>query len=68
MSIWKRFLVWILPQWRWDEHNPYRRSCRYCGQTQSQYGYAAFPRSCWWEDTYPVMARKPECDVVHPEE
>ncbi len=67
MSIWKRFLVWILPQWRLDEHNPYRRSCRYCGQTQTMYGLAD-SRAGWWEDTYPVMPRKPECDVVHPEE
>jgi hypothetical protein len=67
MTFWQRLLVWIRPQWRRDEHNPYRRYCLYCDQQQSAYSWAGLPRSLWWEDICPVMPRKPECDIVHPE-
>jgi hypothetical protein len=67
MTRWQRFLVWLLPQWRRDG-NPYRRYCRYCDQQQNAYSYSWAPRCIWWEDIYPIMPRRPECDVVHPEE
>lgn len=67
MTRWQRFLVWLLPKWRPDPTNPYRRYCRYCDQQQSQYGLT-YSRYTWWAAVYPIMPRRPECDVVHPEE
>lgn len=66
MTLWQRFLIWLKPQWRWDKYNPYRRYCRYCDQQQDAYINYASGRV--WEDMYPVKPRKPECNVVHPDD
>jgi len=39
--------------------NPYRRTCRKCGQQQQAYG-RTYNKSQWWEDTLP----EPDKDCV----
>lgn len=50
-------------EYRYDEHNPYRRYCARCGQQQDSMclaGDQGNTRRAWWEAT--GYAGRPECD------
>lgn len=46
------------------KYNPFRRSCRKCGQWQSMYdngGFIGVDYRSWWEEIYPI-GNNPKCN------
>lgn len=39
---------------KYDETNPFRRTCKRCGSHQNQYHTSGYPNDYWWSRMYPI--------------
>lgn len=62
MKLWEEVKTYfrIMFPWRADEHNPYIRHCKWCGQQQGAFGLDMAGPGVW-HDFMPVKQKTPRC-------